>query len=167
MSYPAARYLGEQGEVNATFRPSDTPANIVSPKSRTHYLATHALTRGEFGLYRIDMDPRAPGPSTHFHRSISESFFVLSGTISLYNGERWIKAKEGDFLYVPTGGLHGFKNDDADPASMLLLFSPGAPREEYFEKIAEMTKRGGQELADFLLKHDSYFVTEGGGYNES
>ena len=164
MSYPDPRYLGANGEISATFRPAETGPNLVSETGqRTHYLATHASTKGEFGLYRVDMAPRSPGPSTHFHRTISESFFILSGTVQLFNGERWVRAKEGDFLYVPTGGLHAFKNDSDDPASMLLLFAPGAPREEYFEKVAEMARRGGQEFADFLVRHDSYFVQPDGG----
>ncbi len=76
----------------------------------------------------------------------------------LFNGERWVASTEGDFLHVPVGGLHAFKNDSDEPASMLMLFVPGAPREEYFEKVAEMGKRGGKEFAEFLVRHDSYFV---------
>ncbi|GGO88506.1 cupin domain-containing protein [Wenjunlia tyrosinilytica] len=163
MSYPEPRYLGDQGEVNAVFRPADQEPELLSRSgTRTHYLATHASTGGEFGLYRVDMGPKAPGPSTHFHRSISESFFVLSGRVDLYDGERWTKAAAGDFLYVPVGGLHAFKNDSDEPASMLLLFSPGAPREEYFEQVAEMARRGGDEFAEFLVRHDSFFVPEPG-----
>lgn len=159
MSYPAPRYLGEDGEINAKFRSADTPAELTAGSgNRTRYLATQASTGGEFGLYRIDMGPGSPGPSTHFHRSISESFFILSGTMRLFGGEEWITARSGDFLHVPVGGLHAFRNESDEPASMLLLFSPGAPREEYFEKVAEMAQRGGEEFRDFLVRHDSFFV---------
>ena len=109
------------------------------------------------------MGPGAPGPKTHFHRSISESFFVLSGEVRLFDGEHWITSGAGDFLYVPVGGLHAFSNPSDAPASMLLLFSPGAPREEYFEKVAAMATRGGDEFAEFLVRHDSYFVDPDGG----
>ncbi len=164
MSYPEPRYLGENGEVTAVFRAADTEPEISAPSgNRTHYLATHASTGGEFGLYRVDLGPRSPGASTHFHRTISESFFVLSGELSLFDGERWITGREGDFLYVPVGGLHAFRNDTDDPVSMLLLFSPGAPREEYFEKVAEMTRRGGEELTEFRVRHDNFFVEPGNG----
>jgi mannose-6-phosphate isomerase-like protein (cupin superfamily) len=163
VSYPPPRYHGERGEVSAAFRPVGTTPELGSGPNRTHYLATHAATGGEFGLYRVDMGPRAPGPSTHFHRTISESFFILGGKVQLFDGETWISAHEGDFLYVPVGGLHAFKNDSDHPSSMLLLFAPGAPREEYFERVAEMARRGGQEFADFLVRHDSYFVDEAGG----
>jgi mannose-6-phosphate isomerase-like protein (cupin superfamily) len=159
MSYPEPRYLGEQGEISALFRSADTSPELIAPSgNRTHYLATHASTNGEFGLYRIDMGPGSPGPSTHFHRSISESFFVLSGAVQLFDGERWITARPGDFLHVPAGGLHAFQNDTDEPTSMLLLFAPGAPREEYFEKVGEMALRGGEEFREFLLRHDSFFV---------
>ena len=158
MSYPEPRYLGEGGEVSAVYRPADTKPDLSSPSGNTHYLATHVLTGGEFGLYKIDMAPRAPGPSTHFHRSISESFFVLAGEVQLFDGEQWITARRDDFLYVPVGGLHAFRNGSDAAASMLLLFSPGAPREEYFENVAEMARRGGHEFAEFLVRHDSFFV---------
>lgn len=164
MSYPEPRYLGEGGEINAMFRSADTEPELVSGSGdRTHYVASHASTGGEFGLYKVDMGPRSPGPRNHFHRSISESFFILSGEVQLFDGEHWITARREDFLYVPVGGLHAFKNDSDSPSSMLLLFSPGAPREEYFERVAEMAQRGGEEFAEFLVRHDSFFVdTEGG-----
>ncbi|OEV13883.1 cupin [Streptomyces nanshensis] len=159
MSYPEPRYLGETGEVNAVFRSAGAGPDLAPATGpRMHYLATGASTGGEFGLYKVEMGPRSPGPSTHFHRSISESFYVLSGELELFDGERWVTGREGDFLYVPVGGLHAFRNATDDPVSMLLLFSPGAPREEYFERIAEMSQRGGEELEEFLVKHDSFFV---------
>ncbi|MFC0438264.1 cupin domain-containing protein [Kutzneria buriramensis] len=93
-----------------------------------HYLATTELTRGEFGLYRVMMKPRAGGPSTHFHRTISESFYILDGTVRLFDGQEWIEGQAGDFLHMPQGGLHAFRDDADSPAEMLLLFTPGAPR---------------------------------------
>jgi hypothetical protein len=61
---------------------------------------------------------------------------MLSGTIRLYDGKRWIDGTPGDFLFVPEGGIHAFKNESGKPASMLILFAPGAPREDYFETTA-------------------------------
>ncbi|MEV5880586.1 cupin domain-containing protein [Streptomyces sp. NPDC052101] len=158
MSYPHPRHLGDKGEISAVFRSADTPPDVVSGTTATHYLASHATTGGEFGLYKVDMGPKAPGARTHFHRTISESFYVLSGEVRLYDGGTWLTGRQGDFLYVPAGGLHAFKNDTDEPLSMLMLFSPGAPREEYFERVAEFARRGPEELKAFQVKHDSYFV---------
>lgn len=160
MSYPEPRYLGEKGEVNAVFRSADTPPELQSGGGATHYLATGASTGGEFGLYKVEMGPKAPGPSTHFHRAISESFYVLDGEVTIFDGERWVTCAPGDFLYVPVGGLHAFKNASDNPASMLLLFAPGAPREEYFERVADMSQRSREELKEFRIRHDSYFVED-------
>ncbi|GAB2576333.1 cupin domain-containing protein [Streptomyces capparidis] len=158
--YPEPRYHGDKGEVNAVFRPADTPPDISSPGGSTHYLATGESTGGEFGLYKAVLGPRSPGAKAHFHRAISESFYILSGELELFDGERWVTGREGDFLYVPVGGLHAFRNATDEPMSMLMLFTPGAPREEYFERVAEMTRRGGEELKQFRVRHDSYFVED-------
>ena len=132
------------------YRPADTEPDLRSPAgNRTHFLATHRLTGGEFGLYKIDMGPRAPGPTTHFHRSISESFFILSGEVQLFDGERWITARRDEFLYVPVGGLHAFKNGSDEAASMLLLFSPGAPREEYLRRLPRWPRVAGRSSPSF------------------
>jgi quercetin dioxygenase-like cupin family protein len=160
MSYPEPKYVDGEGEITAELRPADTPANLVARSgTRTHYLATGAATGGEFGLYRVEMTPKAGGPKTHFHKSISESFFIIEGTVRLYNGESWIDGTAGDFLYVPQGGLHAFRNDSDALASMLLLFTPGAPREEYFEKVAEVaTEWSPEKRAEFYIKHDTYWT---------
>jgi mannose-6-phosphate isomerase-like protein (cupin superfamily) len=88
------------------------------------YLATGSLTAGRYGLYRWDMG--GPGGATpHFHRTFSESFYILSGTVAVYDGANWADGTAGDFHYVPEGGIHAFRNADPDtPASMLILFAP-------------------------------------------
>ncbi|MFI7641478.1 cupin domain-containing protein [Nonomuraea sp. NPDC049400] len=169
MSYPDPRYFGEQGEISASFRPATAAPDFVSKPVATdgpnvsqgtayHYLSTTVSTGGEYGLYRVDMGPEAAGPSTHFHKAMSESFFILSGTMRLFDGRRWINATSGDYLYVPVGGLHAFRNESGEPASMLMLFAPGAPREEYFEGVTELARLSEEERAEFFLRHDSFFV---------
>ena len=159
MSYPDAVYHGGTGEVSARLRRARTPPDISYPDGSTvDYLSTGASTDGRFGLYRWNMGAGPGGPDLHFHRTISESFFILSGTITLGDGEKTVDAQAGDHLYVPPGGLHSFKNHAGEPASMLLLFSPGAPREGYFEgllEIAEGKQMGSEELGVFFAEHDN------------
>lgn len=158
MSYPPPRYMGTTGELTAAYRPADAEPELVTGGADYHYLATTASTDGEFGLYRVDMGPQQSGPSTHFHRTISESFFILSGTVRLFDGQHWVDATAGDFLYVPVGGLHAFRNESGEPASMLMLFAPGAAREGYFEDLADMATMTDAERAEFFIRHDSYWV---------
>jgi quercetin dioxygenase-like cupin family protein len=163
MSYPPPRYTGDTGEASATLRRHDQPPELVqSNGGAVHYLATDATTAGEFGLYRWDFGTGPSGPDPHFHRTISESFFILSGVVSVYDGKDWVDAHPGDFLFVPEGGVHGFKNaSEGATASMLILFAPGAPREEYFETLAALRKGkklSEEELAEFYVRHDTYWT---------
>lgn len=162
MSYPDTRYLGDEGEISAMYRPMiQKPDLTIGQRVAAHYLATGESTNGRFGLYRWEMVPRMPGAIPHFHKTMSESFFVLSGTVRLFNGGGWIDATAGDFLYVPEGGIHGFQNDSNEPASMLILFAPGVLREPYFEALAEIAagrQFTDEEWASICIKYDNYYI---------
>ncbi|WP_447600356.1 cupin domain-containing protein [Nitrospira sp. Nam80] len=162
MSYPPARYRGDDGEISARFQPADqAPDLTIGTDTAVRYLTTGASTHGQFGLYRWEAQPRTKGPKAHFHKTMSESFFILAGTVRLFNGERWIDAKAGDFLFVPEGGIHAFDNESDEPAAMLLLFAPGAPREGYFEALAEKAagrRFSDDEWQDLCRRHDNYFI---------
>jgi quercetin dioxygenase-like cupin family protein len=158
--YPDPVYTGEPGLANATLRrAAHEPEVRYRPGGTAHFLATGALTGGQFGLYLWEMPGAPGGPGPHFHRSITESFYVLSGTVKLFDGTAWIDGRPGDFLFVPEGGLHGFRNDDG-PATMLILFTPGAPREDYFETLGRVSE--GETMTDdertaFMLRHDTFW----------
>ncbi len=160
--YPPDRYRSESGALSARWRASDTPHDLASRTGSADYLATGSSTNGDYGLYRWNMGPQPSGPDAHFHRSLSESFYVLSGTVRLYDGRQWIDGHPGDFLYVPEGGVHGFRNESGEDASMLILFAPGAPREAYFEGLVALgtmdVKPSAAEMAEFYLEHDTYWL---------
>jgi len=162
MSYPPARYLGEIGEVSVRLRRASHPAELPSVSGGgAHCLATGASTGGEFGIYRWDMGPSPSGPDAHFHKTISESFFILSGTVRLYGGDAWVDDSPGDFLFVPEGGVHAFRNESGQPASMHLLFALGATREDYFETVADPARReamNDEQRAEFFLRHDTHWL---------
>jgi mannose-6-phosphate isomerase-like protein (cupin superfamily) len=164
VTYPEPVYLAESGEASATYRPSGHEPELVYPNgTRCHYLATGKTTRGLFGIYRWEMSAAPGGPGPHFHRTFSESFYVLAGTFRIYNGRGWIDAAAGDFMHVPEGGLHGFRNESGAPATMLIHFAPGAPREAYFEGSARFARDGRlsePEMDAFYREHDNWFVPD-------
>ena len=105
MSYPDPVYLGDSGEASASYRAASTAPELeYKAGTRCSFLATGATTGGLFGLYLWEMPAAAGGPGPHFHRTIQESFFVLSGTIKIYDGRGWRDARSGDFVHVPEGG---------------------------------------------------------------
>ena len=102
----------------------------------------------------------APGGRTkaHLHEGHETAFYVLSGEVSMYDGTGWKTGRPGDFFFVPEGGLHGFRG--ANHSSMLLMFSPGAPREGYFETLAGLAEHPmtAEQRVEFMLRHDTYWV---------
>ncbi|WP_109508629.1 cupin domain-containing protein [Nocardioides speluncae] len=161
--YPAAIYTGSTGEATATIRRASTPPEVVYPSGNScEYLARGEDTGGHFGLLKWNFGG-APGQSEpHLHRTFSESFFLLSGSIQFFDGTSWSDAAPGDFVHVPPGGVHGYQNVSGAPASMLVLFTPGAPREAYFESLRAMAEGSlaltDDEKASFFIAHDNVFV---------
>jgi mannose-6-phosphate isomerase-like protein (cupin superfamily) len=159
MTYPPRRYQGEQPEASATLRPNGAPHDIEYDSGGTaDYLATGAQTDGLFGLYRWNMAAAPSGPGPHFHRTMAESFYVLAGSVRIYDGRAWRDCEPGDFVHVPPGGIHGFRNESGAPASMLILFAPGAPREGYFEgwlRFARERQPTAEALERFYEEHDN------------
>jgi mannose-6-phosphate isomerase-like protein (cupin superfamily) len=143
-------------------RPASTPADLQSVTTQVHYLATGATTGGLFGLYRYEMTAARSGPDPHFHKTMAESFYILDGVLRLHDGTGWRDLAARDFAHVPPGGIHGFRNESGEPVSMLLHFAPGAPRESYFEAVAEVA-RGERSLTpeewtELYRRHDQYMV---------
>lgn len=135
--YPPERHDGGP-ENSAILRRGDEAEDYAVGSLKFHYLVDEKASAGDYGLYRVEMGPRAGGAAAHYHKAISEAFYVLSGGMRLYDGDKWIDAKQGEFLYVPPGGVHGFSNDADEPAEFLILFAPGAPREAYFEGLSHL-----------------------------
>jgi mannose-6-phosphate isomerase-like protein (cupin superfamily) len=163
MSFPDPRYLGEHGEITANFRRASAhaPDLKIGDRAIVNYLAKGDSTHGLFGLYKWELRANTPGTKPHFHRTMTESFFILSGKVRLFNGEQWVDAVAGDFLYVPEGGIHNFGNESDEPASMLILFAPGAPREGYFQALSEIAagrQISDEEFAEICIRHDNYFI---------
>lgn len=154
-------FTKDVGEVSATYRAvADVDGLTMKSGTVARFVAPGSVTRGQFGLFEWNMPAASGGASPHFHKTFSESFYIISGTVRLYDGARWVSANAGDFLYVPEGGVHGFSNDADRPASMLILFAPGAPRERYFQELAENAAAGREltddEWTDLLARHDQY-----------
>ena len=80
--------------------------------------------------------PPQGGPPPHIHRDEDETFYVLEGTPTFRLGDERIVAGPGDFVNVPKGVLHCFRNFSDEPMRMILTFTP-AGIEKFFEETLE------------------------------
>jgi quercetin dioxygenase-like cupin family protein len=140
---------------------ADVPTLLVG-STTGGLVATGSQTDGNYGLFRWDMTAASGGATPHFHRTFSEAFYVLDGRIELFDGTAWREGSAGDFLYLPQRAVHGFRNNSGEPVSMLILFAPAPPREEYFRELAERIASGrtftDADRAEFMARHDQFEV---------
>ncbi|MFE2068502.1 cupin domain-containing protein [Streptomyces sp. NPDC059467] len=87
-------------------------------------MATAESTGGALG-FTVCWVPPGNGPVAHVHRSADESFYLVSGSLEFLNGDQTFMAHAGDFVFVPRGTRHRFRNTGAEEAHMVSFFTPG------------------------------------------
>jgi oxalate decarboxylase/phosphoglucose isomerase-like protein (cupin superfamily) len=70
------------------------------------------------------------------HHSEDESFYMLEGSATFQAGGQTIHAKSGDFIHIPRGTVHSFKNEGKVPARAVVIISPAGPTgmQQFFEE---------------------------------
>jgi quercetin dioxygenase-like cupin family protein len=141
---------------------AEHPMVGAGPTSALRMVAPGSQTAGRFGLVEYRLAPRSPGAAPHVHQTFSESFYVLSGRLTVYADGAWRPCSAGDFALVHERGVHGFRNDGDEPADFLVLFAPGIAREQFFAEMAELRRSGRtlspEEMTAFYARHDQVMV---------
>ena len=116
-------------------RPGDAGRSSWGPGDRSNFLVTGEETGGAYSSM-LAVVPPGGGPPPHVHRDEDETFHVLEGRPTFRLGHERVVAGPGDFVNVPRGGLHCFRNLTDDPVRMVLTFTP-AGIERFFEETLE------------------------------
>jgi hypothetical protein len=157
--YPPPRYTKDEPEVSAWLRRGTNPPDYDAfGLVKYHYLANQDQTAGDYGLYRVELAPKAGGPGPHFHRAMSEAFFVLSGAVEALRRPELGRRCAGRLPLRPTRRRARVPQSGRRPASILMLFAPGAPREHYFEGLAKLSELTDDERRKWFVANDNYFV---------
>ncbi|MFR9794116.1 cupin domain-containing protein [Streptomyces sp. MB22_4] len=125
--------------------------------STIEVLAAPAQTSGNVSIYRWRMAPSSRGPSPHFHTTFSETFIVEDGEVDYFDGRVWRTLRPGDTAHAAAGDVHALRKERAEPATLLMAFSPGVPREEYFAELATVHEG---DLSRLHEAHDNHFVDD-------
>jgi quercetin dioxygenase-like cupin family protein len=113
--------------------PAGTGPAYWGPGNQLTFLITGKETGGAFFLAEMSVPPGG-GPPPHIHRREDESFHLLEGTLTVQVGGNTITASAGDFVYLPRGIVHSFKNTGDGTAKALVLTTP-AGLENYFAEV--------------------------------
>lgn len=85
--------------------------------------STAEISNGAFTFVDASVPPGG-GPIAHIHTRSDEAFYVLDGELEMLDGDRIYTARTGDFVFVPRGIRHRFKNKGVHTVRLLLMFTP-------------------------------------------
>ena len=115
--------------------PAGTGMAYWGPGELMTFLITGEETGGAFFLADVSVAPGG-GTPPHIHHREDESFHLLEGTLTVEVGGKTITASSGDFVYLPRGIAHSFRNTGEVPAKALVLTAP-AGLEGFFTDVFE------------------------------
>jgi len=115
------------------FRPAGTGPAVWGPGDLYTFLATGKETNNAFFQFEAVVPPGG-GPPPHKHSREDESFYIVRGSLEIVLGDTTVQAKAGDFVFIPRGTAHRFKNVGKDTAVQLVTFVP-AGMENYFNEV--------------------------------
>jgi quercetin dioxygenase-like cupin family protein len=95
-----------------------------------------AQTNGTLTVFENTIAP-GEGPPLHAHANEDEAWYVLEGELRFRLGADMRRAPAGSFVFVPRGTQHCFQNVGAQPARILVLFTP-AGMESFFDRFASL-----------------------------
>jgi quercetin 2,3-dioxygenase len=87
------------------------------------FLSHQGNTGGAF-ITLSTVGPRGGPIPRHFHAQHTETFFCLSGRMTMWNGDEEVTLHPGDFLHVPAGTVHAYQLD-APLTRFVGLLAPG------------------------------------------
>jgi quercetin dioxygenase-like cupin family protein len=132
------------GEGIALWVPEEPPSELVDgeePELSTYtFVATAQSTGGALAIAHAVVPP-GNGPPEHAHEDADESFYVIGGRTWMRAGGREFTLEQGDYVFVPRGTPHTFKNSTQEPCRMILTYTPGG-MEQFFIEIGRTATAG-------------------------
>ena len=133
-SKPTSSVHGEKNANKFMFVPADTGEAYWVMGALFTYLVTGEESGGSYFTLIVDVGPEA-GPPPHIHHLEEEQFYVLDGQLTYSIGDQTFQVNTGDFIHIPRGTVHSFKNGPK-PSRLLATFAP-AGIEGFFREVGE------------------------------
>ncbi len=133
----------------------DEAEQLGSTPDTMTLLADVSQTDGHLSTNRASLGRGRDGATPHFHTSSAEMFFMLDGELEILQGEEVVTVRTGDMLFVPPHTTHAFGATSRSAADVLIVFTPGVERFEYFRMIGRI-RRGEASPAEILASQDRF-----------
>ena len=128
--------------------PPTTPKEIIHVGAlEIRFLLDGDDTAGQLCLFEFVVPPGARVPAPHYHESVDEAAYALSGVLTWTVDGRHTDLPPGEHLFVPRGTVHGFVNTGGEPAHTLVFLTPATIGPAYFREIAALLSGGPPDMA--------------------
>jgi quercetin dioxygenase-like cupin family protein len=112
-------------------------------------------TAGAVTVNRAILREGSPGAPAHFHTRAAETFFVVDGVLEVLAGDVVHTLRKGDLLVVPAGVPHAFAPAAGESADVLVTFTPGLQRFDYY-RLLERVAKGQADVGELRATADRY-----------
>ena len=136
----------EPASARLLHRPAKTGPAYWGPGDHYTFLVTGEETGGAYFVMEA-LVPPSGGPPPHIHTREDETFYLLEGNVEFLLGDKLLVAGAGDFVNVPRGTVHRFRNTGTKTARIVLTFTP-AGIEKWFEETLESAPNDATEAPD-------------------
>ena len=122
-----------------------TPLHVLGTQVR--FLCEAQDTGNAWSLMEATL-PLGSGPPPHKH-AWDEAYFVTAGEVVFTLGDEVFTARAGDFVYTPSGVVHGFSGASAEPARVLIFDAP-AHAGTFFKRVDREVEELPRDLPKVL-----------------
>ena len=134
-SKATSQLQGEAASNKVVFVPANSGEAYWVMGALFTYLVTGAESGGSYFTLIVDVGPEQ-GPPPHIHHLAEEQFYVLDGQLTYSVGDQTFQVSAGDFIHIPRGTVHSFKNGSKH-SRLLATFAP-AGIEGFFREVGDV-----------------------------
>src|SRR6516164_892757 len=124
--------------------PAGTGPAYRSPVDQITLLITGVQTGGAFFIAEVWVPPGG-GTPPHIHHREEETFYLQQATLTIQVGGKTLNASPGDFVHLPRGIVHCFRNTGTVDTKFLLVVTP-AGLEKFFAEVFYPAEDRSEEL---------------------
>ncbi len=126
--------------------------------TRVSFLCEAEETDKKWSLMSVDL-PENAGPPPH-HHPWDEAYYVLEGRVRFIINDEEKIVEKGDFIYAPSGTIHGFFGAQKE-LSKLLIFDAPSTVGEFFKQCDKEVINFPEDLAkvpEIAIKYNMHFL---------
>lgn len=139
-----------------TVIPSQEGQNVRVLSDRICIKLKSSLSPNSMTVVTVEVPPGSAVPP-HVHAKEEESYYILDGSMVIQVGSEVLTVKSHDFIHIPPGTIHGYRNDSDRPIH-LLVWAVGGAIDDFFIEMGENIHELPQDMPKLSEILDKYGV---------